>query len=314
MSTMKVVTMKHDIVLGQQQDTVVISVPEYKINRAKTNQKPTKQNPTQSVEYNRLHRPKVNSMAAENQDTERKEPQEVVTIATTKEATTIITKRKPKHTRMRPMTRGQRRVNNQELQKTTASNTCVNGVYPFDQFWLSRYDVIEEIERKFPEIFNLPLADTKQRFTTPWQKEIQNATNKLNAAKAKLKSAKKSPLGQDYIDILQEDYDALQQQFYQLIARHQQSFNQKEYYTKQIRADRRRAKQLMHGTPKEQLSLADFYELCVEEPVDTPIIDACLEAEESAIKEQVLQAWRDAQKQAQQQRFADCMRSLYYEK
>ncbi|MBQ1927916.1 MAG: hypothetical protein II179_02505 [Alphaproteobacteria bacterium] len=312
---MKAVTMKHDIILGQQQDTVVISVPEYKINRAKTNQKPTKQNPTQSVEYNRLHRSKVNSMTAENQDTERKEPQEAVTIATTKEATTIITKRKPKHTRMQPMTGGKRRTNNQELQKITASNTCVNGVFPFDIFWWSRYDVTEEIERKFPEIFNLPLANTQQKITPSWQKEIQKTAKKLKSAEEELKSAKKSPLGQDYIDILQEDYDALQQQFYQLIARHQQSFNNPKDYTKQIRADRRRAKQLMHGTPKEQLPLADFYELYVEEPIDTPIIDACLEAEEPAIKEQLLQAWRDAQKQARQlERFAECMRSLYYEK
>ena len=312
MSTMNVVTMKHNIILGQQQDTVVISVPEYKINQAKTNQKPTKQNPTQSVEYNRLHRPESDFVTKPT--TENEAPQKAVTIATTKEATTIITKRKPKHTRMQPMTRGQRRTINQKLQKTTASNTCVNGIYPFDIFWWSRYDVIGGIEERFPEIFNLPLADTKQRFTTPWQKEIQKVANKLNAAKAKLKSAKKSPLGQDYIDILQEDCDALQQQFYQLIARHQQSFNQKEDYTQQMRTDYRRAKQLMHGTPKEQLSLANFYELYVEEPIDTPIIDACLEAEEPAIKEQVLQAWRDAQKQAQQQRFAECMRSLYYEK
>ena len=266
------------------------------------------------ITTNRTQRPSEKRNPIANQNNEI-EPEKFVTVATTKEATTIITERKPKHTRMRPMTRGQRRANNQELQKITTSNPCVNSVYPFDIFWWSGYDVTEEVERKFPEIFNLPLADTKQRFTIPWQKEIQNAANKLNAAKAKLKSAKKSPLGQDYIDILQEDYDALQQQFYQLIARHQQSFNNPKDYTKQIRADRRRAKQLMHGTPKEQLSLADFYELYVEEPIDTPIIDACLEAEDPAIKEQVLQAWRDAQKQARQlERFADCMRSLYYEK
>jgi hypothetical protein len=286
--------------------TVITHVPASEINPAKT-----KRQPIQLVKYNPLHRPGSDSVKKPN--TENEDPQKVVTTATTKEATTIITKRKPKHTRMQPMTRGQRRTNNQELQKITASNTCVNGVFPFDIFWWSRYDVTEEIERKFPEIFNLPLADTKQRFTTPWQKEIQNAANKLNAAKAKLKSAKKSPLGQDYIDILQEDCDALQQQFYQLIARHQQSFNNPKDYTKQIRADRRRAKQLMHGTPKEQLSLANFYELYVEEPIDTPIIDACLEAEESAIKEQVLQAWRDAQKQARQERFAACMRFYYPE-
>ena len=117
MSTMNVVTMKHNIILGQQQDTVVISVPEYKINQAKTNQKPTKQNPTQSVEYNRLHRPESDFVTKPT--TENEAPQKAVTIATTKEATTIITKRKPKHTRMQPMTRGQRRTINQKLQKTT---------------------------------------------------------------------------------------------------------------------------------------------------------------------------------------------------
>jgi hypothetical protein len=264
---------------------------------------------------NRTQRPSEKRNPIENQNNEI-EQEKFVTIATTKEATTIITKRKPKHTRMQPMTGGKRRTNNQELQKITASNTCVNGVFPFDIFWWSRYDVTEEIERKFPEIFNLPLANTQQKITPSWQKEIQKAAKKLKSAEEELKSAKKSPLGQDYIDILQEDYDALQQQFYQLIARHQQSFNNPKDYTKQIRADRRRAKQLMHGTPEEQLSLADFYELYVEEPIyNTPIIDACLEAEEPAIKEQVLQAWRDAQKQARQlERFADCMRSLYYEK
>ena len=290
-----------------QTGTVTTYVPASEINPAKTKQKPTHR-----VKYNHLHRPGSDFVTKPN--TENEEPKKVVTIATTKEATTIITKSKPKHTRMQPMTRGQRRTNNQELQKITASNTCVNGVFPFDIFWWSRYDVTEEIERKFPEIFNLPLANTQQKITPSWQKEIQKVANKLNAAKAKLKSAKKSPLGQDYIDILQEDYDALQQQFYQLIARHQQSFNNPKDYTKQIRADRRHAKQLIHGTPKEQLSLVKFYELYVEEPIDTPIIDACLEAEKPAIKEQVLQAWRDAQKQAQLERFANCMRSLYYEK
>jgi hypothetical protein len=263
---------------------------------------------------NRTQRPSEKRNPIENQNNEIKQ-NENVTVATPAKTTPIITKKKPKHTRMQPMTSGKRRSDKQTLHQTCGSNRIVNGIYPFDNFWWARYNVIEDIEKRFPDIFNLPLADIKERTTPSWQKEIQKAANELKNAKEALeKSAKDSSLWPEYIDILQEDYDALQQQFYQLIARHQQSFNQKEDYTKQIRADRRRAKQLMHGTPKEQLSLAKFYELYVEEPIDTPIIDACLEAEEPAIKEQVLQAWRDAQKQAQQQRFADCMRSLYYEK
>lgn len=288
--------------------TVITYVPASEINPAKTKRKPT-----QPVKYNPLHRP--GSDVVTKPTTENEEPKKIAVSKATESIETIKTKIKPKHTRMRPMTRGQRRTTNQELQKITASNTCVNGVYPFDLFWWSRYDVITEIETGFPEFFNLSLADTQQKITPSWQKEIQNAAKKLKSADKELKSAKHSSLCQEYIDRLQENFDISQEKFYQLIARHQQSFNNPRDYTKQIRADRRHAKQLMHGTPKEQLSLANFYELYVEEPIDTPIIDACLEAEEPAIKEQVLQAWRNAQKQAQQlERFADCMRSLYNEK
>ena len=59
MSTIKVVTMKHDIIFGQQPDTVAISVPVFEINyKTKNTTKKTAQGHANKVITNRLHRAK----------------------------------------------------------------------------------------------------------------------------------------------------------------------------------------------------------------------------------------------------------------
>lgn len=231
--------------------TVITYVPASEINTAQTKRKPTHR-----VKYNHLYRP--GSDVVKKPTTKKEEPKKIAVSEALESKKTI--KRKPKHTRMRPMTPEGRHLDKKALRCCAAA---------LDSTALRRLLLIE--------------------FSPNWYGYVSTVTDPYEDVLGLNLPAKKSPL------------------------QYRSKKTVHDHHTcKQIRADYRRAKPLMHGTPKEQLSLVDFYKLYVEEPIDTPIIDACLEAEEPAIKEQVLQAWRDAQKQAQQQRFADCMRSLYY--
>ena len=276
--------------------TVITYVPASEINRAKTKRKPI-----QLVKYNPLHRPGSNFVTKPN--TENEEPQEVVTIATIEEPTTTITKRKPKHTRMRPAT--DRRAVNQMLAQMRNSNIYPNGIIYTRNVDLSKsYNLtsyLRYVGDYSIDAYNLSATDTQQRFTPSWQIEMRNAIRELEDAKKRLKAG----------TMYQEDVDALQQKLDQLIARHQS--NQGTDYRDQMRADSRRAKRIMRETQNEQLSPEDLYEPKVIED-GTTVDNTCATPDVSPeeLQQWVQQIRAQTQVDEQKQRFVDCARSLYY--
>lgn len=275
---------------------------------------PTSPYTTVRITTNRLHRPNKKTTTIDKPSAEE-ETHNTIIISTETKPQIKTNKRKPKHTRMQPMTGGQRHGDKQTLaQMRNSIHTCgiihTPGIDLSKCYNLASY--IQYIGKYFIDVSDLPLSDTQERSVPSWQKEIQKAAKKLKSAEEELKSAKHSSLCQEHIDRLQENFDISQKNLYQLIARHQQSFNNPKDYTNQIRADHRYAKQLMPEKLNESLSLMDLCEpedANIAEDTDTPIVE---DTDTSHVSPKDLQlAWTQFQDKARMRRFKECVYALY---
>lgn len=121
MSTIKVMTMKHDIIFGQQLDTVAISVPVSEINYKNNNEtKKNAQRHANEVITNRLHRAKETKIipTGTNINNDKSEPTPTVNGKYT-DSDQITSARKARESKKRAIQSARK---NQREQKITLQN------------------------------------------------------------------------------------------------------------------------------------------------------------------------------------------------
>lgn len=307
MSTIKVVSMNQDRILGQQPEIIYVSVPTTEIyGKPTANNKKAPTTPKKRVTSNRLHRATNKSEKYIEPETIEPEVKKPLTIEETME---LNTKRKPNHYHMRPATSTERHAANQMLAQMRNSIIHPQGYLHARGVKLSTYNLaryLNSIDTYFIDVDDLSATDTQQRFTPSWQIEIYKAIQKLNEAKVALKAGIGYP----------EDVYELQQKLDQLIARH--SSDQKSDYKSQMRTARRQAKNIIQETSTKQPSPADLYELDAGADDNTANVYEHEEVEINTVEdahdvsmETIQLAWAQVQDDAQKQRFADCVNALY---